>query len=73
MARTVTSISIIPNSNPITWQTSTAFTVLATYSDGSIRNITDSCTYSMNPTGIVTINGIELWVGTDTWNSSSNW
>lgn len=80
------SISLSINENPIAWTTSTEFTVIATYSDGRTRNITDSCTYTI-PSGtttttegivsiannIIEINNIELWHGSHTWHGSDMW
>ena len=82
----IVSISLSINENPINWTSSTAFTVIATYSDGRTRNITDSCTYTI-PSGttttsdgivtiannIIEITDVELWHGSHIWHGSDLW
>lgn len=86
MAATLVSISVIPASNTIDWLDSTTFTVMATYSDGRTRDITDSCDYTI-PSGdtsvsdgivtiandIIEITGVELWCSTNVWHDSDLW
>lgn len=70
---TLSSISLTVGSNPIIKNNNTTFQVIATYSDGTTRNVTDSCDYSFSVNNIVSMSGIELWVNSDIWNNNDEW
>ncbi|HKM12210.1 MAG TPA: DUF4906 domain-containing protein [Bacteroidales bacterium] len=54
-APTITSISISPTSATITANGSTSFIATATYSDGSMEDITSLCTWSSSDTDAATV------------------
>lgn len=73
MPAIVTEISLTVGKNPIQLSTSTTFQVIATYSDSTTRDVTDSCEYSFGTNGIVQMTGIELWNNNDIWNNNDEW
>ena len=71
---TLTSISLIINTNPVTINESSTFWVIANYSDGTSAPVTDSCTFTFGTSGIASMSTLELWVDNDPWgNDNEKW
>ena len=71
---TLTSISLIVGTNPVTIGGNSTFYVLANYSDNTSVPVTDSCSFTLGTTGITAIPTLELWVDNDGWGSDNeNW